>query len=62
MNEKLLTKLPEDAHDTIGGYMFGSLHRIGRVGDTVEHDNILLKIATMRGRRVEFVDFTRSKD
>ena len=62
VNEKLLTKLPEDAHDTIGGYMFGSLHRIGRVGDTVEHDNILLEIATMRGRRVEFVDFTRSKD
>ncbi len=61
VNEKLSIQLPEDSHDTLGGYMFGSLHRIGRVGDTVQSNNTFLEISTMRGRRIEYIDFIRSK-
>ncbi len=61
VNEELSLELPEDAHDTLGGYMFGSLHRIGRIGDTVGTDSYQLRIATINGRRIEFIDFSSIK-
>lgn len=55
VNERLGLTLPEDQHDTVGGYVFGELNRIGRVGDTVEVDGGTLRIARMRGRRIEYL-------
>jgi len=59
VNEEFSIELPEDSHDTLGGYMFGSLHRIGRPGDTVEAGGFLMKIVTMTGRRIQYIDFSR---
>ena len=56
-NQRLRLELPSDAADTIGGYVFGSLHRVPRPGDEVPVDGGRLRVARMRGRRVEFVVF-----
>jgi len=55
VNERLGLELPEDQHDTVGGYVFGELNRIGRVGDTVDVERGTLRIARMRGRRIEYL-------
>jgi len=61
VNDRLGLSLPEDAFDTIGGYVFGELHRIPRVGDVVEvADTGRFKVVRMHGRRVDFLQFTRS--
>ncbi|UCC25416.1 MAG: HlyC/CorC family transporter, partial [Gemmatimonadales bacterium] len=38
VNGRLSLGLPEDRHDTLGGYLFGELGRVGRVGVTVGVD------------------------
>jgi CBS domain containing-hemolysin-like protein len=58
-NEKLDLSMSEETHDTLGGYVFGALNRIGRVGDTVQLENARLRITQMKGRRVEFVELVR---
>ena len=47
--------MAEEPHDTLGGFVFGELNRIGRVGDIVQLENASLRIVQMRGRRVEYV-------
>jgi len=56
-NQRLKLDLPSDRFDTIGGFVFGSLHRVPRPGDEVPVDGGRLRVARMRGRRVEFVVF-----
>ena len=56
-NQRLELELPSDLSDTVGGYVFGSLHRVPRPGDEVPVDGGRLRVARMRGRRVEFVVF-----
>lgn len=56
-NQRLELDLPSDPFDTVGGYVFGSLHRVPRAGDEVPVDGGRLRVARMRGRRVEFVVF-----
>jgi CBS domain containing-hemolysin-like protein len=58
-NEKLDLSMSEEPHDTLGGYVFGALNRIGRVGDTVQLENARLRITQMKGRRVEYVELVR---
>lgn len=60
VNERFSLSLPEDRHDTIGGWIFGELHRIPRVGDVVEVEGGRLKVVRMHGRRVEFLHLIRS--
>ena len=55
VNDRLDLSVPEEPHDTLGGYVFGALNRIGRVGDVVELENAHLRITQMRGRRVVYV-------
>ncbi len=55
VNDRLDLNLPEDPHDTLGGFVFGALNRVGRSGDVVEVDGGRLRITKMRGRRVEYV-------
>lgn len=61
VNQRLGLGLPEDPHDTIGGYVFGSLNRIGRVGDEVDVDGGLFRVLRMRGRRIEYLVFEASE-
>ncbi len=60
-NDDLGLDLPADVHDTVGGFVFGALNRIGRVGDTVGiPGGGRLEITSMRGRRIEYVTLRRS--
>ena len=59
VNDRLGLSVSEEPHDTLGGYVFGELNRIGRVGDIVELEGAGLRIAQMRGRRVEYVHLVR---
>lgn len=53
--DELGIELPEEPHDTLGGYLFGQLSRVGRVGDVVEVDESgNFRITRMRGRRIEY--------
>ena len=59
VNDRLDLEISEEPHDTLGGYVFGVLNRIGRVGDVVELENAQFRITQMRGRRVEYVVLVR---
>ena len=56
-NQHLGLDLPEEVYDTIGGYVFGSLGRVARVGDEVAHPLGRFRIAAMDGRRITEVIF-----
>jgi len=57
INDFLEMGLPEEEADTVGGFVFGRLGRIGRVGDEVEVDGGTLRITRMKGRRINLVVF-----
>ncbi|HSM06087.1 MAG TPA: hemolysin family protein [Longimicrobiales bacterium] len=57
VNEELDLDLPEDHHDTLGGFLFGGLGRVGRVGDRVNVDGGVFRITRMRKRRIEYAVF-----
>jgi putative hemolysin len=57
VNERLDLDLPEDAFETIGGFVFGSLNRIPVTGDEVTVDGGKFRVVRMRGRRVDFLRF-----
>jgi len=57
VNERLDLELPEDAFETIGGFVFGSLNRIPVTGDEVTVDGGKFRVVRMRGRRVDFLRF-----
>lgn len=59
VNERLNTEIPADQHDTVGGFVFGSLNRVPRVGDEVEVEGGRLRVVKMRGRRVDYLRFFR---
>ena len=58
LNHLLHLDLPEEPHDTIAGYVFGELNRIGRAGDVVETESGSFTILRMQGRRVEYLLFS----
>lgn len=58
VNERLGLELPEDDYDTVGGWMFGALNRIGVPGDIVPAPGGgRFTILSMDGRRVEFLRY-----
>ena len=57
MNEELELELPEDRADTLGGYLFSELGRVGRVGDRVDVEGGRFRITRMRKRRIEYAVF-----
>lgn len=57
MAETLKLRLPEDQYDTAAGFVFSSLNRIPRIGDTVTIEGGTLHVQRMRGRRVEYLLF-----
>lgn len=47
--------LDDTEYTTVGGYIFGELGRLPRVGDRITVQNYILEIAEMEGRRVKKV-------
>ncbi len=52
LGDALEVELPDEAWDTVGGLVVGTLGRLPRVGDRVEVDGIALTVSVRRGRRV----------
>jgi putative hemolysin len=52
--DELDLELPDEQYDTLGGYVFGRLGRLARVGDVVAVTNGEFRVTRMRGRRIEF--------
>jgi putative hemolysin len=57
VNERFELRLPEDLYDTIGGYIFGQLGRVARVGDEVEVIGGRFRVLVMDGRRIDRVAY-----
>ncbi len=57
VNERLGLQLPEEMYDTIGGYIFGQLGRIGHDGDEVQVEGGTFRVVSMDGRRIARVAF-----
>jgi len=60
VNDRYDLDLPEDLYDTIGGYVFGRLGRVARVGDEVEFEGGRLRVLEMDGRRIARLAFSRA--
>jgi len=58
-NEFVSLDLPEEEADTMGGFVFGRVGRIGKVGDEVVVTGGTLRITRMRARRIEMLCFAR---
>lgn len=52
VNRELGLHLSDSNYDTIAGFLFGHLNRIPVMGDTVEIDNIRMRVEEMDGRRI----------
>jgi len=50
-----------DNFDTIGGYLFGALDRVARVGDSVNAEFGVFRVARVIRRRIEYVVFDPSE-
>ncbi|HSJ31492.1 MAG TPA: hemolysin family protein [Longimicrobiales bacterium] len=57
VNEKFELDLPEDMYETVGGFVFGTLGRVGKVGDEVSVAGGVLRVIAMDGRRIDRVAF-----
>lgn len=55
LNDILLTKIPEDEFDTIGGLIFGRLGRVPLVGDSVDYEGWRFGTEELDGRRIQVV-------
>ncbi len=53
--------LPEGDYDTIGGFVFSTLNRIPRVGDSVSVEGGELGVQRMQGRRIEYLVYHPSE-
>jgi CBS domain containing-hemolysin-like protein len=53
LNERLGLAVPEDEFATIGGYIFGTLGRVPRVGDRVTAGGATFAVRSVEGRRAE---------
>ena len=47
----------DEEFDTLGGFVFGALDRVGKIGDTVPVETGEFRIVKMRRRRIEYVVF-----
>jgi len=61
LNEAHGTGLPEDRYDTVGGFVFGTLGRVPRTGESVVHDGWRLSVEAMDGRRIQQVRVLRDQ-
>jgi CBS domain containing-hemolysin-like protein len=59
LNERLGLAVPEDEFATIGGYLFGTLGRVPRVGDHVTVGGATFAVRSVEGRRAEQIAVKR---
>jgi CBS domain containing-hemolysin-like protein len=59
LNERLGLAVPEDEFATIGGYIFGTLGRVPRVGDHVTVGGATFAVRSVEGRRAEQIAVKR---
>jgi putative hemolysin len=59
VNQHLDIDLEDPYYFTIAGFILSRLGRIPRAGDTVEKDDILLRVQAMDGLRIASVLLTR---
>ncbi len=59
LNERLGLAVPEDEFSTIGGYIFGTLGRVPRVGDRVPAGGATFTVRSVEGRRAEQIAVRR---
>ncbi len=57
VNERCDLDLPEGVIDTIGGFVFGELGRVAKVGDEVSIEGGRFRVASIEGRRIRRVSF-----
>ncbi len=57
-NERFGKSLPVDDYHTIGGFVFGELGRVPKVGDTVAFDGSRFEVSAIDGPRIREVDVT----
>jgi len=62
VNERFDLSLPEDLHETIGGYVFGTLGRVAQVGDEVVVPGGVLRVLVMDGRRIERLAYQTTQE
>jgi CBS domain containing-hemolysin-like protein len=54
-NETMLSNLPSEEADTIGGFIYSRLGRVPGVGETVEEAGLVLSVEQVSGRRIRKV-------
>ena len=54
-NDHFGTNLPDDDHETIAGYLFGTLERVPEVGEAVDAEGWRFTIEELEGRRITSV-------
>ena len=59
VNERFGLDLPEEQHETVGGFVFGTLGRIAQVGDEVAVPQGIFRVLEMDGRRIDRLAFIR---
>lgn len=52
----------DEEFDTVGGYVFGTLDRVGQIGDSISVAGGELRIVKMRRRRIEYLVFAPGQD
>jgi putative hemolysin len=57
VDDELSLDLPAEQYDTLGGYLFGRLGRVARVGDVVGVSQGEFRVTRMKGRRIEYAVF-----
>jgi putative hemolysin len=60
VNDRLKLALPTDDYDTIGGYVFGSIGRVPRLGEGPEIDGMRVLTEELDGRRITMVRVTKA--
>jgi len=60
LGDALGVELPDEAWDTVGGLVLGTLGRLPRVGDRVEVGDIAITVTLRRGRRIVEVQVERT--
>lgn len=57
VNQRLGISLSTAEYDTIGGYVFGLIGRMPRIGDRVDAEGYQLRVEELDGRRVTVVRY-----
>jgi len=60
-NDLLGVELPTDENDTLGGFIYSYLGRIPVMNETIEQDDLTLRVLSVDGRRIRKVEVIRKR-